>query len=73
MPITSASAERNFSTLKRIKTYLRNTTDEERLSSLAIISIEKKLLKNLLIKEGKYDEIINEFAKKDRRIELSYK
>jgi len=52
---------------------LRNTTGEERLSSLAIISIEKKLLKNLLIKDGKYDEIINEFAKKDRRIELSYK
>jgi hypothetical protein len=41
IPVTTASAERSFSALKRIKTYLRNTTQQERLSSLAIISINE--------------------------------
>jgi hypothetical protein len=33
IPITTASAERSFSSLKRIKTYLRTTMSDERLTS----------------------------------------
>jgi hypothetical protein len=32
IPMTSAEAERSFSTLKRIKTFLRNSMAEERLT-----------------------------------------
>ena len=42
-PVTSATAERSFSALKRIKTYLRSTMLQERLSNLAILSIERSL------------------------------
>jgi hypothetical protein len=42
MPVTTATAERSFSTLRRLKTYLRNTMGDERLSSLAILNIHKK-------------------------------
>lgn len=42
LPITSSTAERSFSKLKLIKTYLRSTMSQIRLSSLAIISIEKE-------------------------------
>ena len=40
IPATTASVERSFSALKRLKTYSRNRTDQGRLSSLATISIE---------------------------------
>ncbi|XP_065209889.1 zinc finger MYM-type protein 1-like [Planococcus citri] len=44
IPVTSAAAERSFSALKRIKTYLRNTQGEERLSCLALINIESEFI-----------------------------
>jgi len=43
MPVTSVSPERSFSCLKRLKTYLRNTMEQNRLSDLAILAIEKEL------------------------------
>ena len=40
MPVSTASAERSFSCLRRLKTYLRNTmTDKKRLSGLALMNI----------------------------------
>ena len=41
-PTTTAEPERCFSSLKRIKTFLRNTMSQERLTALAMLSIEKK-------------------------------
>lgn len=57
LPVSVATGERTFSRLKLIKTYLRNTMHQERLSDLAIISIEKDTAKDL-----DYDDIINELA-----------
>lgn len=57
MPVTTASAERSFSKLKLIKNYLRSTLSQEKITNLAIISIEKKIADQL-----KYDEIIDQFA-----------
>ncbi|KAL4154106.1 hypothetical protein QTP88_001939 [Uroleucon formosanum] len=42
LPITSATPERTFSTLKRLKSYLRSTMTQERLNGLAIANINKK-------------------------------
>ncbi|XP_063775451.1 52 kDa repressor of the inhibitor of the protein kinase-like [Pseudophryne corroboree] len=47
IPITVASGERSFSKLKLIKTYLRSTMSEERLSSLAILSIENEMVESI--------------------------
>lgn len=41
MPVSSASAERSFSSLKRLKTYLRSTMGADRLTSLALMHIHK--------------------------------
>ena len=47
IPVTSATAERSFSILKRIKTYMRATMGQERLTHLAVLSVERELSKNL--------------------------
>ena len=43
MCVSVASCERSFSKLKLIKTYLRSPMGQERLSSLALLSIERGL------------------------------
>ncbi|XP_046863321.1 uncharacterized protein LOC124457074 [Xenia sp. Carnegie-2017] len=56
MPSTSSSAERSFSSLKRIKTYLRSAQGQERLSALATILIEKEMFVCLQGKPQFYEE-----------------
>ena len=48
IPATSCSAERSFSSLRRLKTYLRNSMGQERLSSLALLHIERKYVNKVL-------------------------
>lgn len=57
IPVSVASGERSFSKLKIIKNYLRNTMGQERLSNLAIISIESEQAQLV-----NYDEVISSFA-----------
>jgi len=57
IPVSSAACERTFSCMKRVKSYLRNSLLDTTLTSLSIISIEKREAKSLDI-----DEIINKFA-----------
>lgn len=57
IPITVASGERSFSKLKLIKTYLRSSMTQERLNSLALLSIE-----NELISEVDISNKVKEFA-----------
>lgn len=73
IPSTSASVERSFSALKRIKTYVRNTMGEDRLSSLALMSIEKSILFSLKQKEEFYNHVIAKFCEKTRRIDFNFK
>jgi hypothetical protein len=62
VPVTVASAERSFSKLKLIKTYLRSSMSQDRLNGLATLSIEKEMLKNIDV-----DVIINDFASQKAR------
>jgi hypothetical protein len=40
---STATAERSFSTLRRLKNYLRSTMGEERLNGLALANIHKDI------------------------------
>nr|CAH7769587.1 unnamed protein product [Callosobruchus chinensis] len=57
IPVASASCERSFNKLKLIKSYLRSSMGQERLSGLALISIESLMSKNF-----NFEEIIEAFA-----------
>lgn len=46
------------------------TQGQEPLSSLAIISIQKDLMQDLKRNTNLYDDVLNKFSKKDRRIDL---
>ena len=65
IPATSCSAERSFSDLRRIKTYLRSTMGQDRLSSLALICIERAYANRTL--ENDMENIIDIFGKRKNR------
>ena len=66
LPVTVASGERSFSTLKRLKTYMRSTMAQDRLSALATISIEHEVQQTLDM-----DAVISRFAEaKVRKLKL---
>ncbi|CAF4636014.1 unnamed protein product [Rotaria sp. Silwood1] len=61
IPVNVCGCERSFSSLRRIKTYIRNTTGQERLTCLALINIERDY-------EVDIDAIVVDFvSKKDER------
>ena len=62
MPVTVASAERSFSKLKLLKSYLKSSMSRERLNDLAILCIKKNMLENIDV-----DTIINDFASRNAR------
>jgi hypothetical protein len=62
LPVTVAEAERTFSMLKLIKSYLRFTMSEERLSGLAVISIN-----HIIAERTSYDDEIDDFASRKAR------
>lgn len=61
-PVSVATDERSFSKLKIIENYLRSSMSQERLSGLALISIEHEIANNLNM-----DNIIETFAEKKAR------
>uniref|UniRef100_A0A2H8TYH1 Zinc finger MYM-type protein 1 n=2 Tax=Melanaphis sacchari TaxID=742174 RepID=A0A2H8TYH1_9HEMI len=65
LPVTTASGERSFSTLRRIKTYLRNTTGQIRLNGLSMLNIHRDITITP-------EEIINEMGKtSNKRLALN--
>ena len=48
VPIASATAERSFSTMKRVKTYLRSTMTDKRLNNLCLLAMEREMSNDLL-------------------------
>lgn len=59
--LPAATTEHSFSALKRIKTYLRSTMNENRLNGFAHLHIHRNL-------ELCHDDVIDEFSKNNRRL-----
>ncbi|XP_076035906.1 uncharacterized protein LOC143021925 isoform X3 [Oratosquilla oratoria] len=74
IPATTVLVERSFSTLKRIESYTRNRKTNQRLSSLALISIEKERL-NKMEQDPTfnfYEKVTDIFATKKERMDFLY-
>ena len=71
--ISSASVERYFSCLRRVKTYLRGNKGQERLGSLCRISIHKDILKEFEEKNKLHNLITETFVDTPRRLNFLYK
>lgn len=68
IPMTTSEAERCFSTLKRVKTFLRSTMGEDRLTALAMLSIEKQVISDMC---DFNERVIDRFAqRKERRMDF---
>ena len=65
IPATSCTAERSFSALRRLKTYLRNTMGQARLSNLAVLAIERKVANEVMSSD--MDKIIDLFGLRGNR------
>ena len=62
LPVTVASAERSFSKLKLIKNFLRSTMTQQRLSDLAILSIESETARKM-----DFQNVIKDFTMRKAR------
>lgn len=51
IPVTSCTAERSFSSLRRLKTFLRSTMSQERLNHVAVLHVHKDLTDNINLHE----------------------
>lgn len=63
--VTTATCERSFLAMRRIKTRLRSSMEENRFDNWALLNIEKDLLKRL-----NREKIIDDFAKKSKKLKL---
>ena len=70
IPATSSTAERSFSTLRRFKSFLGSTMGQARLSSTAIINIERSY-PNRILRES-MDRIIDIFGKNKKSTIFSF-
>ena len=68
IPVTVASAERSFSKLKLLKSYLRSTMTQERLNDLAMIALESDILEKI-----DYESIIENFISRNTKRMMLFK
>jgi len=63
LPVSTASTERSSSTLKSLKTYLRNTIGQERLTGLTLLNIYRDVIVDPLL-------IVNKLTQRRKRLNL---
>jgi hypothetical protein len=66
--VTVASAERSFSKLKLLKSYLSSTMTQQRLTDLATIALESAILEEI-----EYENIIKDFISRNTRRMMLFK
>jgi len=59
LPVSTATAERSFSTLRRLKNYMRSTMTESRLNGLGLLNIHKE-------KQIDIDLVVDQFTRKKK-------
>ena len=68
MPYSTATIERTFSTLRRVKIWLRSTMNEEILNGLCLLSVHRKLVNSL--GDSFTELVLSLFAENPRKLLL---
>jgi hypothetical protein len=58
VPVANVAAERSFSSMRKIRTYIRSTMGEQRMSSIALLNTESEMAKTVDL-----DQVVDIFAK----------
>lgn len=66
IPVSSATCERSFSTMRRLKNWLRSSMLQQRFTNFSVINIERDLAYDIVS-----EEILNTFAKTNRKLCLT--
>ena len=66
LPVSMCTVERSFSTLRRVKTWLRSTLTEDRLNGLCMISVHREKINTS--KQQFIERVVTEFGREPRRI-----
>ena len=71
LPVKTCTNERSFSTLRRVKTWLRSTMTDSRLSGLCMLSVHRQ--KIAAENKAKFlDRIIDRFGQDQRRLQFLF-
>lgn len=70
LPCTTCTIERSFSTLRRVKSWLRSTMSENRLSGLCMMSVHRDLI--LADKVAFINKVVDRFGQNPRRIQFLF-
>ncbi|KAM4697848.1 zinc finger MYM-type protein 1-like [Rhinophrynus dorsalis] len=71
LPVTTCTVERSFSTMRRVKTWLRSTMADDCLSGLCMMSIHRaKIDEN---KQQLIEKILDKFAQDHRRLQFLFR
>ena len=65
LPVSTASCERSFSMLKLIKTAIKTTMTDERLSNLGVLSVETRRARAINL-----DDFVDVFDKKHSNMRI---
>ncbi|KAL1416821.1 hypothetical protein MTO96_044855 [Rhipicephalus appendiculatus] len=64
LPVSTAEAERSFSSLRRLKMYLRATTTNERLVGIALLNVHREI-------QVRPEDILSVLYRERRRLQLN--
>ena len=71
LPATTCTVERSFSTLRRVKTWLRTTMSDDRLSGMRLMSVHRSRINS--DKKSFMQKVIDKFGKDPRRLHFLFK
>ena len=70
LPATTCTVKRSFSTLRRVKTWLRNSMTDKRLFALCVLSVHRD--SETSRKDDFMSKVIDKFGSDRRRLQLVF-
>jgi len=65
IPVSSATCERSFSSMRRLKNWLRTSMEQQRFTNLSILNIERDIVNKI-----NSSEILEKYSTKNRKLLL---